>query len=144
MSERLSANTIMAWARLVRVTGGALATVEQALDNAGLPPLVWYDVLHELALDGTGGLRPATLLQRMLLAQYNLSRLLSRMATAGVVSRRADPEDGRAQIVSITSVGRQLRRDMWAVYGTEIDRIVGARLTPLEAHELARLLGRLE
>ena len=87
--------TVLAWSRLMRAHRAALAAAEQALRAGGLPPLEWYDVLWEL--ERAGPLRPRDLQGRLLLAQYNLSRLLDRMAGrfARVETRRRAPRGWR-------------------------------------------------
>ena len=55
--------TVRAWALLMRVSRQMLERVEGALKEAGLPPLVWYDVLHELVGAGEAGLRPGQLME---------------------------------------------------------------------------------
>ena len=145
MTERAEPTdaVITAWARLVRVPQAVLAAVEADLKAAGLPPLSWYDALLELARS-RGGLRHFELEQRMLLAQYNLSRLVDRLEAAGYLERRPCPEDGRGQVLRINRSGRALLKRMWPVYGAAIARHVGARLTKAEATQLAELLGRLQ
>jgi DNA-binding MarR family transcriptional regulator len=132
---------VLAWSRLVRAHDVALGTVEQALKTASLPPLEWYDVLLEL--ERAGPLRPRDLQNRLLLAQYNLSRLLDRMAAAGTVEKQACADDGRGQLVAITEAGRALRRRMWPVYAGAIEAAVGSKLGEEEAGTLADLLQRL-
>lgn len=132
---------MLAWSRLVRAHDVALGTVEQALKAASLPPLEWYDVLLEL--ERAGPLRPRDLQSRLLLAQYNLSRLLDRMAAAGTVEKQACADDGRGQLVAITEAGRALRRRMWPVYAGAIEAAVGSKLGEEEAGTLADLLQRL-
>ncbi len=131
----------LAWARLLRAHGAALGRVERALKAGGFPPLEWYDVLLEL--ERAGPLRPRDLQGRLLLAQYNLSRLLDRMAAAGCVAREACAEDARGQVIAITEEGRALRARMWPSYAGAIEAAVGARLSPEEAEALAGLLARL-
>src|SRR5262245_34402572 len=104
---------VLAWARLVRSQQAVLAAVEADLAAADFPPLAWYDVLLELSRLREGGLRPFALEQQLLLAQYNLSRLIDRLESAGYVERCPCPEDGRGQIVAITAAGRALVRRMW-------------------------------
>jgi len=89
------------------------------------------------------GLRPFALEQELLLAQYNLSRLIDRLETAGYVARRDCPEDGRGQVVAITASGRALVKRMWPTYRAAIARHVGAKLSEDEAGRLATLLGKL-
>jgi DNA-binding MarR family transcriptional regulator len=134
---------VRAWARLAQAQQIALTTIEGALKAANLPPLAWYDALLELERAGDRGLRPGELQSEMLLAQYNLSRLIDRIEHAGYVERRPCDDDGRGQVIVITSAGRDLRRRMWAVYGPAIQRALGDRLSPRQAETLDALLGKL-
>lgn len=136
-------HTVRAWALLMRVSRQMLERVESALKEAGLPPLVWYDVLHELAGAGEAGLRPGQLIDSMLLAQYNLSRLLDRMEKEGLIARSAVEGDGRAQMITVTLEGLRVRRAMWAVYGRQIGALVGDRLSEAETKALSDLLLKL-
>jgi len=134
---------IKGWARLMRVSRQLVESAEEALKAVGLPPLAWYDVLHELAEAGEGGLRPFQLIERTLFAQYNISRLLARLEADGLVEKLPVADDGRGQIIRITATGRETRRQMWAVYGKSIAELVGARLSQDELDTLSGLLGRL-
>jgi DNA-binding MarR family transcriptional regulator len=134
---------IKAWARLMRVSRQLVERAEDALKDSSLPPLAWYDVLHELAEAGEGGLRPFQLIERTLFAQYNISRLLARLEADGLVERLRVADDGRGQTVRITGKGREMRRRMWAVYGLSIAELVGARLSDDDLDTLSALLGRL-
>ena len=58
MTEKPSKQAVLAWARLLKAERLALARVEAALKQAGLPPLAWYDVLLELERAGETGMRP--------------------------------------------------------------------------------------
>jgi DNA-binding MarR family transcriptional regulator len=143
MSSAPSASAVCAWAKLVRVHQLLLAAVERDLRAAGQPPLAWYDALLELTRAPEGRLRPFELERRMLLAQYNLSRLLDRLEREGLVAREPCPEDGRGQWVVLTAAGRERQRAMWPVYADSIQRHVGAKLADADADLLARLLDRL-
>jgi DNA-binding MarR family transcriptional regulator len=143
MKHDPSENAVTAWARLVRAEQTVLGRIEAALKAADLPPLPWYDVLLELSRSEDGRLRPLELERRTLLAQYNASRLIDRMEKTGLVKREAHPEDGRGQLVAITSEGRAMQKRMWRVYGPAIAEHVGDKLRPAEATELARLLAKL-
>src|SRR6266576_1266875 len=92
MSGNPNETVVRAWARLIKAQRQALAAIEQALSAAKLPSLAWYDVLLELERAG-GSLRPFELERAMLLAQYNLSRLIDRLEKAGYVERRACADD---------------------------------------------------
>lgn len=135
--------TVTAWTRLLRAHKAAISIVENALTDADLPPLAWYDVLLELERAKRGGLRPYELQERLLLPQYGLSRLLKRMAKAGYVEQFPSKKDGRGQQVVITQTGKATRRRMWVVYGNAIQNAVGCKLTQQEAGEVANLLKKL-
>ena len=136
-----SDSAVLAWTRLVRAQTAAMGAIEGALKQAGLPSLEWYDVLLEL--ERGGPLRPRDLQARLLLAQYNLSRLLDRMVDARLVERLPCEQDGRGYVLMITREGRAMRRRMWPIYAAAIEEAVGARLTAREAEQLAALLEKL-
>jgi len=138
----VSDTVVTAWARLLRAQAVALAKVEAALKAQGLPPLAWYDVLLELERSGAP-MRPHALESELLLAQYNLSRLLDRMEAAGLVARNPDPQDGRGRLVTLTGAGQAMRRAMWPVYAEAIGAAVGERLSETQARSLADLLAKL-
>ncbi|MCW3780982.1 MarR family winged helix-turn-helix transcriptional regulator [Defluviimonas salinarum] len=131
------------WIRLARASERARDRIERDLADAGLPCLQWYDALLEIERAGPDGLRQNTLQQRLLLPQYGLSRLLQRIAAAGLISRTPCPEDGRGQILTITAKGRRTRSAMWPVYAAAMEAAIGAKLHPREAARLAELLDRL-
>jgi DNA-binding MarR family transcriptional regulator len=136
-----SESVVKAWARLTRAQQLALAAIEAALKKADLPPLSWYDALLELERGGERGLRPFELEREMLLAQYNLSRLIERLSRAGYVSRQICKDDGRGQVLVITAAGRAMRRRMWSVYGPAIQAAIGTRLSEAEIERLTAVLG---
>ena len=142
MNEKPADATVRAWVRLTRAQQRAQGEIEAALKQAGLPPLAWYDVLLETERAGKDGLRPFELERAMLLAQYNLSRLVDRMAAAGLVERRPCEDDGRGHRVAVTDAGRAMRRRMWPVYSRAIEQAVGRHVTAREARTLGDLLGR--
>ena len=130
-----------AWVQLIRAHRSALSSVERALRAAELPPLEWYDVLLEL--ERGGPLRPRDLQDRLLLAQYNLSRLLDRMEADKLISRERCSEDARCQWVRTTASGKALRQRMWPVYSAAIQNALGAKFSPAQAKQLSKLLGQI-
>lgn len=135
--------TIAAWTSLVTANRVLLDDIESALKDAGLPLLSWYDALLELDKAGAEGIRPFELKERLLLPQYGMSRLLDRMAKAGLVDRQGAEDDGRGQIIRLTQKGRNTRQSMWPVYAGVLVRSVEHQLSKDEATELARLLKKL-
>lgn len=144
MSDTPSASVVQAWSALVRTEQTILARVEEGLKRAGFPPLEWYDVLLELDREPSGRLPQSVVQSRVLLAQYNLCRLVDRLEREGLVERQPSPEDGRSNLLNITEKGRDLRNRMWPTYAAAIQAHLGSRLSAEEARTLAGLLTKLE
>lgn len=143
MSTKLTAAVIEAWAGLVRTEKAVSERIEDRLKGAGLPPLDWYHVLHEIDRSPKGMLRQSSVQNRTQLAQYNVCRLVDRLEREGLVERRQCQLDGRNNVVVITSKGRALRRTMWPVYAAAIEEEFAVRLSPAEAEQLAHLLTKV-
>lgn len=139
----ISEENITAWARLMRVSQQLLSRIERDLKAEGFAPLSWYDALLELGRAGDTGLRPAQLQDAMLLAQYNLSRLLDRLEKAGYVRRERLVEDARGQLIHITDEGSDLLKSMWPSYRRAIARNFADKLAAGEAEILAGILLKL-
>jgi DNA-binding MarR family transcriptional regulator len=144
MTAKASDSTVQAWTSLVRAEQLVLSRVEDDLKRAGFPSLECYDVLAELDGAPTGKLPQSEVQSRILLAQYNLCRLIDRLERDDLVRRVPSPEDGRSNLLVITDKGRELRRRMWPVYSTAIEAHMGSRLGDGEAERLAGLLSKLE
>jgi DNA-binding MarR family transcriptional regulator len=141
--EKPSKIVVRTWARLMKAQKLGLASIEGALKAAGLPPLDWYDVLLEVECAGDKGLRPFELENAMLLAQYNLSRLIDRIEKAGYVERRACEDDGRGQLIVVTAAGMAFRRKMWPVYAQAIEIAIGQHLYFKDTETLDAMMGKL-
>ena len=131
-----------AWTSIMRARDRLLAAIEADLKAAGMPPLAWYDVLWELTRSEDGKLRPYEIEERTLLAQYNLSRLIDRLESEGLVRRETFASDGRGRWVVMTDAGRKLRERMWAVYARSIETHIGCKLADNEAKTIGGLLDR--
>lgn len=135
--------TVQAWARLVRASQTIINGVEAEVQQAGFPPLDWYDILLELDRAGGAGLRPLELRDKVGVAQYNLSRLMDRMVKAGMVTRTPCEQDRRGHVLTINETGRATLRRMWPVYSSAIQRHLGVKLSEEDLQMLALLLGKL-
>jgi DNA-binding MarR family transcriptional regulator len=127
----------------MRISQNVLEMVEGDLKAAGFPPLAWYDALLELRRVEPEGLRQFELQRHMLLAQYNMSRLIDRLVEARLVRRQPCPQDGRGQVIYITEKGRALIDAMWPAYRAAIAAHFGDRLDERQAEVLAGILESL-
>jgi DNA-binding MarR family transcriptional regulator len=131
------------WVRLIRAHDKVLRKVEAAVKAKGLPPIAWYDVLLELSREGGRSLRPVELEKELLVAQYNLSRLLDRMESAGLVERIACPGDGRGQMIQLTKEGRAMQKRVWPAYRAAVEENLAPDLPEKDLEQLAKLLGAI-
>jgi len=132
------------WLSLVRVPQDVLSRVETSLKTAGLPSLAWYDILLEINRVSPDPIRAGALQERLLLRQYNLSRILYRIEKAGLIESRPSKDDGRARDLTITDAGLKRLREMWPVYEAAIKRHFASRLSEREAKQLSTLLSKLQ
>ncbi|WP_269583564.1 MarR family winged helix-turn-helix transcriptional regulator [Roseibium sp. Sym1] len=138
-----SADPIDVWARLQRASGAVLARVESRLKVEGFPPLAWYDILLELRRADGQALRPVEIEKRILLAQYNVSRLIDRLVAAGYVEKRRSKEDGRGVVICLLPDGAALLDTMWPCYRDAVETEFAAHLETGDAETLWKILGHL-
>lgn len=143
MKTAPSQQTETAWVLLVRVQQVLLGEVEAALKDAGMPPLSWYDVLLELSRNPAAGLRQYEIGERVLLNKHNLSRLIDRLESDGLVKRQTCDIDGRGNIVKITGKGAQLKQEMWPVYAGKIQELIAEPLTAKQVQSLTDIMNAL-
>ena len=132
-----------AWTLLIRAQQVLLDRVENVLKEADLVPLSWYDVLLELSRDTDSGLRQYEIGERILLNKHNLSRLIDRLESNGLVKRQACNVDGRGNIIKITKKGLQLKQEMWPVYAKAIQKLIAEPLTVTQIQVLAEIMAIL-
>ena len=102
--------------------------------------LLQLAVLAEL--NNTGPMTPGQLAAVQRVQPQSLTRVLATLEARGLLSRQADPGDGRRALLAITDDGHQaLRRDADA-RDRWLARAMAAQLTPTE-RELLRLAGEL-
>lgn len=93
-------------------------------------------------IDDAGQLRGMDLVERLFLDKSTVSRQLGRLVELGLVERVADPSDGRARLVQLTTAGRERVHSVRQRRREELlDRFASWPTDDLA--ELSRLLGRL-
>lgn len=93
-------------------------------------------------VDDLGPLRVSQLAELVDLSLPVTSRALQKLEDEGLVTRRADPSDGRATRFVATPRGRQVRARIQAAMHAELDAVL-ATWSPAERRALAVLLPRL-
>lgn len=104
------------WVAMNRQTRLAHARINAALKAAGFPSLKWYDVLWSIERRG-GQLRPLELEEDVIFEQSSLSHLSKRLVAEGLLEVVGCPSDRRGKFLQITPKGKELRKQMWEIYG---------------------------
>ncbi|WP_196073212.1 MarR family winged helix-turn-helix transcriptional regulator [Nakamurella alba] len=142
-TPRIEPGKMTAWAAFLHANAHVLRRLSAELEAADQVPMTTYDILVQLSEAG-GSLRLRDLLDRLVVvSQPGLSRRVERLAAAGLVERRPDPEDGRGVIVRLSRAGRATLRSAAAVHMTGIAREFADRVSDEEAAVFARVCARL-
>lgn len=144
MNKTPSSKTMQVWSKLIRVEQSLLKTIEMELKHNDLPPLSWYDVLLELSKIETVQLSPKELEDRLLLSQYNISRLLDRMEKNGLIQRETCKNDRRAKMIILTKKGSEIQKKIWNFYAPFLQRVIGDKLSDKETQALINLLEKIQ
>ena len=116
MGTALDDKRLAAWQAFLRVYTTVIPSLECELREAGGLPLVWYNVLMHLHKASTGALRLQDLAEAIVLSQSGLTRLLDRMAEAGLIDRKPCPHDRRGAYAVLTPAGKASLEQARPVY----------------------------
>jgi DNA-binding MarR family transcriptional regulator len=119
-AQKIGEEQLRTWRAFLTAHSTMLRRISRDLDEAGLPPLAWYDVLAALRDAPDGRLRQVDVAERVLLSHSGLSRLLDRIEEKGLVERVRCPGDRRAINLMLTDEGRGMLDRMWPVYARGI------------------------
>jgi DNA-binding MarR family transcriptional regulator len=122
------------WVSLARTYRLAYRRHSRALTPLGLT-VSQFDVLATLFRSPAGGLRMGEISDRLLVTEGNVTGLVDRLERGGLVERRADPADRRAQRVRLTAEGHALAAQAIPVVEEELDRVFAG----LDAEEMRRM-----
>lgn len=110
--DRLDLRT---WLRLLTCANMIEGEVRARLRDEFDITLARFDLLAQLDRAGDG-LTMGALSQRLMVTNGNVTALIDRLVNEGLVTRRADPDDRRAQIVELTRQGRRAFERMSAAH----------------------------
>src|SRR3954447_13508907 len=105
---RIDEDQLAAWRAFLRAHSTMLRRIAADLDEAGLPPLSWYDVLAALQDAEGNRLRQVELAERVLLSNSGLSRLVDRIENSGLARRTSCATDRRSFYIELTDEGRDM------------------------------------
>lgn len=124
----------------LRIVSNAVSqTFARAVEAEGVTVAEW--VLMRVLQDFES-LAPTLLAERMGMTKGAITKLGSRLVVKGLVKREANPDDKRAQTLSLTSRGRSLVPKL-AKIADENDAAFFDLLTASDRGNLNRILGRV-
>ena len=137
------ADGMAAWRAFLTAHARVTEILERELQEERHIPLAWYDVLVQLTEAPEGQLRMHELASRVLLSRAGLTRLVDRMAAAGLVERLPCPDDRRGTFVALTEAGRTTNRDAAPAHLRGVREHFIRHLRPNELATLERGLSRV-
>ena len=142
MAPRVPEPHLSAWRGVLNTHAGVVAAVEQALVDAGLPPLAWYDVLWAIRSAPGRRIRMAELASKLTVSRGGLTKLADRLEDARLIRREAAEDDGRGLYAVVTPAGETMLRRMWPVYARVLQEAFVAPISAREAAVIAEALSR--
>ena len=133
---------LSAWQALLNAHATLVAKIEQALAEASLPPLAWYDVLWAIRRAPERRIRMAELAASLTISRGGLTKLFDRLEAAGLVRREPAADDGRSVFAVLTPAGNRMLRRMWPVYARVLNETFVSAVSPREAKTTAAALRR--
>jgi DNA-binding MarR family transcriptional regulator len=132
-----------AWEALLRAQVALLRRFadDDVWDELGMRE---YDVLLHLSRRPDRRARLSELHRELLLSQPSLSRMVDRLAAAGLVARAADPADRRGTVVVLTEAGTAAQRRVGLRHSASIRRHLGPVLDDDELRTLRDLCTTLQ
>jgi DNA-binding MarR family transcriptional regulator len=128
------------WLRLLTCTTLVEGEVRRRLRDRFGVTLPRFDLMAQLD-KAPDGMTLSDVSKRMMVSNGNLTGLVERLVESGHLDRRVSDTDRRAQVISLTSLGRAEFRAMAAEHEAWIAGMF-AGLTRREMEELMRLLGK--
>lgn len=94
-------------------------------------------------LSANGPQRPSLLAHHMVTGASNISKIVARLAAAGLAERIPDPADARAQLIKLTPSGQCVANTFVRAGDGLVDDLLSG-WSPQDRCELVRLLQKLE
>ena len=131
-----------AWRQLLEVHHRLTGEMDRELRDAHGLRLDWYDVLVQLNVAG-GRMRMHELADATLFSRTDCTRIVDRMARAGLVARERASEDGRGVYAGLTPAGSEMLREAAVTHVRSIEQRFAHFLTEEEAAIVTRALRRV-
>ncbi len=134
---------LTAWKRLLHTHASLVRVLEAEMLARHDLPLAWFDVLSRLEPAAEHRMRMQDLADSVWLTRSGLTRLIDRMADAGLVCRAPDPSDRRGMYAVLSEDGLAKLDQVWPSHIETVRRHFGCHLTATDAQALAQALAKV-
>lgn len=132
---------LRAWESLFRAQHELFTAMSSDFNDAPITQAE-YDVLLTVVRAPQMTVRLRDVTTNMLISQPSVSRLVDRMVDRGLVTKSADPDDGRGSVLTATDAGARAFRQVATTHGRSIAEMMAA-LDDDELHTLLELTSKL-
>lgn len=114
----------VAFSELVRLETELWNAVDQRLRRDDDLPLTWFEPMQ--VIDSVVDCRIADVSEALSITVGGASKLVDRIAAAGLCERRPNPADARSSVLVLTPAGRRRLARAQGTFDDELERCVGA------------------
>jgi DNA-binding MarR family transcriptional regulator len=132
-----------AWVALCRTHAAVTGRLQEALTDAGLPPLGWYEVLSALADAPEQHLKMGDLADALAISRGGLTKLVDRLVKAGLLERTFCDTDRRVSYAALCPAGAEMLAEMQPIVAAEIEASFAASLSARQAGALGEALAKV-
>ncbi len=125
-----------AWGALSRTHAAVSQRLQEALAQADMPPLPWYEVLASVAESPGQRMRMGDLAEALVITRGGLTKLVDRLVKAGLLERTFCETDRRVSYATLLPAGIQMLVEMRPVIVGELELAFSANLSVTKANEL--------
>jgi DNA-binding MarR family transcriptional regulator len=143
-ARRLGPEELAAWRGFLRAHTTVLQELDAELIAAHALPLASYDVLTQLESAPDRSLRMRDLADAVLLSRSGLTRLVDRLARAGLVRRQCCPDDGRGLLAVLTDDGLAALHEARPTHLAGVRRLFLEHLDAQETEALGEVWDRID
>jgi DNA-binding MarR family transcriptional regulator len=144
VSTRIPKESLAAWRHFLKAHAAVVSSIERDLDERGLVPLVWYDVLIAIAEAPNRRLRLRDVARELVLTRSGATRLVDKLEAAGLVRRERSEDDRRGAVAVLTAEGGCALSAAWPVYAAGIRERFADMLSPSEIRIIRDAMRRIE
>jgi DNA-binding MarR family transcriptional regulator len=129
-----------AWRSLAMTHAAVSGRLQDALAQAELPPLAWFEMLAAIAASDGERMKMGELAEALVITRGGLTKLVDRLVKAGLIERTFCDTDRRVSYATLLPAGAELLEEMVPVVSGELELAFAARLSERQADDLKATL----